>query len=416
MYLRGSFSPPGDKSVSHRIVLFSLLARGSCSVRNLSPGADVGSSLAAVQRLGVTVPASAESVEIAGPAEIPRSAVSVDCGNSGTTMRLLMGILAGTAGEFILDGDESLRARPMERVATPLRDMGAVIQTRDGTSPVHITGRNLTGIRYRLPVPSAQIKSAVLLAGIQADGETVVEEPIPSRDHTERLLAQMGAHIRRDSSSIAVQRSDLTIPAEFHVPGDPSSAAFFLCSAVFMEGSDVSAENVLLNPGRIGFIRVLERMGAEITVQPFTNAHEPVGSVRAKFSPNLIGCTVEEQEMPSLIDEVPILALVATQCTGRTRFNGIRELRIKETDRIAAIVNQLGSMGARIDADENSLTIEGPTPLHAADPLDSYGDHRIAMMLRLACRFAGAESEIIGEESMGISYPGFTNTLETLAS
>lgn len=414
MKLKGTFSPPGDKSISHRIALFSLLSEGTCRAFNMADGDDVRSSLDAVSSLGCGVRREPDSIVISGAGGSISAGGRIDCGNSGTTMRIIMGALAGAEGAFTLDGDESLRKRPMERIATPLRMMGAHVETSEGRSPVRIWGQRLTGIEYELPVASAQLKSAIMLAGIQADGPTVIKEPTPSRDHTERLLKLCGAKISHGDGLWRLERSQLRLPHEFHVPGDISSAAFFLCAATLVPGSEVTADGVLLNPTRAAFLNALERMGAEIEIERLPEASEPWGKVTCRFSPDLKACLIAADEIPSLVDEVPILALVATQAHGTTRFEGVRELRIKETDRLEAIATQLGSMGANLVADEDTLTVHGPTPLNTPERLDSFGDHRIAMTLRLANVLAGADPFIQGEESVSISYPLFHETLRRL--
>ncbi|MEW6352200.1 MAG: 3-phosphoshikimate 1-carboxyvinyltransferase [Thermodesulfobacteriota bacterium] len=491
MRLRGVFSPPGDKSISHRIALISQVARGECVVSNLAPGADVRSSLEAVRLLGTEVRYEGDRVVIrssgmhpgrgearppangagefpcpdpgnngsrecdrpvlpgrqssflaatsgsrpvsgvlgdGGPGErtsckkslppegaVPgESTLRIDCGNSGTTMRLLMGILAGQAGEFVLDGDESLRRRPMERIAAPLRLMGAEITTESGRCPVTVSGTGLRGIAYELPMASAQLKSAILLAGLQADGRTVVREKTPSRDHTERLVALCRGKIRTAGNEVEVERSELSLPESLYVPGDPSSAAFFLCAAAIVPGSEVIAQRVLLNPTRTGFVGVLQRMGADIDIEVQGDEPEPWGTVTVRYSPDLTGCEVLPEEIPSLVDEVPILALVATQARGATVFRGVSELRVKESDRLAAVSSQLGAMGAKMSGDESTLVVEGPVELQPVGALDSFGDHRIAMTLRLAGLLIDSRPTIQGEESVVISYPGFHETLERL--
>lgn len=414
MGLVGRFSPPGDKSISHRIALLSLLAEGEVRVTNLAPGEDVRSSLDAASMLGSQVLRDREGLVIRAAKGRLVEHAHVDCGNSGTTMRLLMGILAARTGRFVVDGDTSLRNRPMERVATPLRLMGADVETALGRSPVTISGKDLHSIQYELPVPSAQVKSAILLAGIQAEGTTSVTEPIPTRDHTERLLGLCGGSIQRDGKAWSVSRSRLTLPESFTVPGDISSAAFFLCAACVIPGSKVTAERILLNPTRAGFLEVLKRMGAEIRVEVQGETPEPWGTVEARFSPDLSACEITEDEIPSLVDEVPVLALVGTQARGVTLFRGAKELRFKESDRLSAVRDQLATMGARISVDGDCLEIRGPAKLTAPDRLNSYGDHRMAMMLRLAGLLAAAEPLIDGEESTAVSYPGFSETLKGL--
>lgn len=416
MSLKGVFSAPGDKSISHRTALVSVLARGEMQVSNIAPGEDVQSSLKAVKLLGSGVRGNEHGIVITGAQGSIKERAAVDCGNSGTTMRLLMGILAGRRGDFILDGDDSLRRRPMERVASPLRSMGAHVTCEAGRCPVRITGGALNGFEYELPVASAQLKSAVLFAGIQADGATTVIEPVPSRDHTERLLSLLGAEITTEKNCIQVKRSSLSLPESFRVPGDASSAAFFICAACIIPGSDVTAEGILLNPTRTGFLNVLRRMGALVEIIPQGDEPEPWGDVRARFSPDLAACRINAEEIPSLVDEVPILALVATKAKGTTVFDGVGELRVKESDRLAAVAEQLGLMSARVTIEGDSLLVEGPTDLNAPPKLRSFGDHRIAMMLRLAGLAAGAEPLIEGESSTSISYPGFRETLRGLSA
>jgi len=416
MSLNGVFTPPGDKSISHRMALLSILAKGSCNLTNFSPCADVRSSLDAVKLLGISVKEADDELLIEGAGGVIRDQARIDCGNSGTTMRLLMGILAGRPGEFILDGDDSLRKRPMERVAIPLRMMGGSLECPNGRSPVSIRGVDLQGISYDLPVASAQLKSAVLLAGVQAAGSTVVVEPAVSRDHTEKLLKLCGGLIKEAAlGTWSVMSSELSLPDSFYVPGDISSAAFFLCGAAITPGSMVEARGVLQNRTRTGFINVLSRMGAYIDYEPWDNSSEPYGMIRARFTPGLEGCTIRAEEIPLLVDEVPILALVATQAKGTTTFQGVGELRIKESDRLSAVASQLGAMGAQIQAEGDTLVVEGPTKLKCPDRMDSFGDHRIAMTVRLAACMVGANPRIQGEESVSISYPGFHETLSELA-
>lgn len=415
MKLSGSFCPPGDKSVSHRVALMSLLARGETIVSGYSPCQDCASTLAAVRLLGGDVHFSPDGLCLKGLGGALGESAAIDCGNSGTTMRLLMGILAGRPGVFHLDGDESLRRRPMERVAAPLRLMGAKVDCTDGRPPVRIDGGGLKGFEYELPVASAQLKSALLLAGIQAEGLTRVIEPGPSRDHTERMLKQWGANIHHQGRAWIVKRSGLTLPPTFQVPGDTSSAAFFLCGAAFLPGSRVEAQNVLLNPTRTGWLDVLRRMGARMETGIKGEDPEPWGSIRAEFSPELSACEVRAEEIPLLVDEVPILALAATQCRGTTIFRQVGELRVKESDRLAAIVTELGKMGARLSIQGEDLAVEGPTLLKPPrEDLSAWDDHRIAMTLKIAGLLSGGEPVVQGEECAAVSYPGFTRALEAL--
>ncbi|MEW5723029.1 MAG: 3-phosphoshikimate 1-carboxyvinyltransferase [Thermodesulfobacteriota bacterium] len=413
MSLTGSFRPPGDKSISHRLALVSLLARGSVEIRNFSPCADVASSLAAVRALGVTTSAAGETLTLEGRAGRIAETAALDCGNSGTTIRLLMGLLAGRPGRYSLTGDESLRRRPMERAAEPLRLMGARVETAQGRAPVVVEGRPLTGLEYRLPVASAQLKSALLLAGVQARGETRLFEPAPSRDHTERMLGLFGAKVS-GREPVRCQASEIVYPREYFVPGDASSAAFFLCAAAITPGGDVCAEAMLLNPTRTGFLDVLRRMGARVEVEEMGREPEPWGRVRVRHSPVLTGVEVSGRELPRLVDEVPILALTAALARGTTVFHEAGELRVKESDRLAVVRDQLGRMDARVSLEGDRLVIEGPARLKAPSRLDSSGDHRVAMTLRLALRLAGGDCPIKGEESAAVSYPGFHEELARL--
>jgi 3-phosphoshikimate 1-carboxyvinyltransferase len=330
----------------------------------------------------------------------------VDCGNSGTTARLLLGVLAPRArGTVVLDGDASLRRRPMARATEPLAEMGAAIAARGepGRLPLAITGGRLMGRRHRLAVASAQVKSAILLAGLAADGETVVEEPVRSRDHTERLLDAMGAGIEIDGSRVRLAPGPLAA-VDVDVPGDLSSAAFFLGLAA-AGGGDATVEDVGLNPGRTGFLDLLARLGAEVAVDRADDGVEPRGTVTVRAD-GLRAIDVGADEVPASIDELPLLAVVATQARGETRVSGAAELRVKESDRIAAIADGLTRMGADIRPLPDGFVVRGPTPLSGA-ALDARGDHRIGMALAIAAAIADGPSALGGAEWVDVSYPGF---------
>ena len=415
MALRGSFAPPGDKSISHRLALFSLLGRGRMEISNFSPCADAAASLAAARLLGAKVEETAGTLVITGAGGRIRPEARIDCANSGTTIRLLMGLLAGAGGPYLLTGDESLRQRPMERVAKPLRRMGAGITTDQGRPPLTVRGGPLTGIKYNLPMASAQLKTALLLAGLQARGRTRLIEPGPSRDHTERLLRAWGADLEKKGPVLELKPSRLNLPARFRVPGDASSAAFFTVAAAVIPGSRVEATNVLLNPTRTGFLQVLRRMGALVEVVEEGHEPEPWGRIKVSFGPDLKGCRISGRELPLLLDEVPILALAASQAVGETVFEEAGELRHKESDRLSAVASQLSALGGRVGIQGDDLVIQGPARLEPVSRLDSFGDHRMAMALRLAALLAGGEPRIRGEESAAVSYPGFGEELTRLA-
>lgn len=414
--LRGSFRPPGDKSVSHRVALFSLLAEGCCEVRAYSDCEDCASTLRAVHQLGGGVQQSPSGLRLCGAAGRLAAAADIDCGNSGSTIRMLQGILAGqVGGTYRLDGDASLRRRPMDRVALPLRQMGADIRTTEGHAPVTVRGAHLQGLDYALPVASAQLKTAVLLAGLQADGPTRVREPALSRDHSERLLRAWGADLRQEGNSVHVARGRLALPATFVVPGDASGAAFFVCGAAMVPGSAVTGTEVLLNPSRLGWIDVLRRMGATVTCQVQMGSPEPMGTVHAAFTGGLRACEVAAADLPNVIDEVPILAVVATQACGTTAFRQAGELRVKECDRLSAIETELKRFGADVRVDGDDLLVHGPTRLKApAATCDSYGDHRIAMALRIASLLCDGAVAIRDEGCAAVSYPQFARTLAAL--
>lgn len=423
--LRGSVRVPGDKSLSHRAVLFSAMAEGTSRVSGVLDSADVRATVAAVNALGASVELSKQpDGSLAGTvtgwgADGPASpSAPVDCGNSGTTARLLMGVLAGWPVRVTLTGDESLSSRPMRRVTEPLSQMGAGFETSpDGTLPVTVHG--CSGLRpfgYTSPVASAQVKTAILLAGLHASGGVCVTEPAPSRDHTERLLPAYGVVVKVDPSR---HRASLCGPqrlnaADIVVPGDPSSAAFLVVAALLVPGSDVAVSGVSLNPTRIGFMRVLERMGANLEVRDEHNAGtEPTGTLVARYTSALQPTTVTAGEVPSLVDEVPVLALAAAAAHGTTRFEGVAELRVKESDRLAAICDGLTRLGVTVRSGDDWLEVDGPSRLGGAS-LDSLGDHRLAMTWALAGLVADAPVEVDRFDAVDVSYPGFVADVDSL--
>jgi 3-phosphoshikimate 1-carboxyvinyltransferase len=416
--LEGHVAVPGDKSISHRAVLVGALCEGDVRVSGFGRSADTEATIAAVRALGVdVVEDDVDSLRVRGVGlrGFTQPSESLDCANAGTLMRLVAGILAGQRGRFELVGDASLSTRPMERVAEPLRRMGAQVETTDGHAPVSIEGGELRAIDYELPVPSAQVKSAVLLAGLLAAGATTVVEPIPTRDHTERLLERAGARVTRRPGSVSVETADVLRLDELEVPGDFSSAAPLLVAAAIVPGSTLTMHGVGLNPRRTGLLDVLERMGARISVynrRPLGG--EPAGDVEMRAS-ELVGATVSRDEVPSLIDELPLLALAACHARGETVVRGAAELRVKETDRIAGVVEELRRIGAHIRATRDGFRIKGVPARLRGGVVESRGDHRLAMLGAIAGVSSREGVELRGADAVEVSFPGFFEVLEQVA-
>ena len=434
--LRGELRVPGDKSISHRALMLAALADGTSRITGLSGGADVAATATAVAALGAEVESTggaagasgAELASTAAPFAAPsaglestggavvvrggtlrRPAGPIDVGNSGTSIRLLAGIAAGCPFTTVLGGDASVNRRPMDRVAEPLRRMGAVIEGAGGgrRAPLRITGGALRGIHWQPPVASAQVKSAVLLAGLFAEGETAVAEPIATRAHTEEMLAAFGADVRTGGGEVVV-RASRPAPFDFAVPGDPSAAAFWLVGAAVVPGSEVTVQDVYHGQGRDGFLRVLARMGADVSVVP-------TGERRARLACRhgpLRGVTVATSEVPDLIDEIPVLAVAAAVADGPSRFEGAGELRHKESDRLRSVLAGLAALGASADVDGDALVVHGGARLRGGR-IDAAGDHRIAMAFCIAALAApdGDETVIGGWQSVATSYPNFTDDL-----
>lgn len=423
--LRGELRVPGDKSISHRALLFSAVSEGTSTLRGLADGQDVCSTRRAIEQLGVEVADGGDGAVIvhgAGWDGMHEPAGVIDCGNSGTTIRMLAGILAGRPFRAVLTGDESIRRRPMARVVDPLTAMGAHIEGREQGSfaPLTIEGGALRGMRHVIPVASAQVKSAILLAGLQASGSTSVVEPSRSRDHTERLLAAIGVPIASGSSDgvndggweTTVRPGNLSA-FDLDVPGDPSSAAFFVVGALVTPGSDIVLLQTCLNPTRIAFLDVLRRMGAVIDVTQTGEAGgEPVGDVRVQYS--ALGSTViEGDEIPLVIDEIPVLAVAAAFATGETRIRDASELRAKESDRIGATHQELSAAGVDVTPHPDGLTIRGGRPKAAA--FNSHGDHRIAMAMAVLANGCEGESSVGDWSAIASSYPAFAGDMSSLA-
>ncbi|MBM4464915.1 MAG: 3-phosphoshikimate 1-carboxyvinyltransferase [Chloroflexi bacterium] len=416
--LSGRVKVPGDKSISHRALLLGAIAEGTTRIRGFLPAADCLATLACVRALGVEVERLSETeliVQGRGLRGLREPEAVLDCVGSGTTMRLLAGILAGQPFYSVLTGNEQLRRRPMGRIAEPLRRMGAIVLGRDDgrLPPLTILGGDLHGIQYSLPVASAQVKSAILLAGLYADGPTVIHEPGPARDHTERMLAAMGANIQYPISNIKLHSSKLS-SLDIVVPGDISSAAYFIAAACLVPGSGVVIEGVGVNPTRTGFLDALGEMGADIVMENQREVSgEPVADVVVRAA-ELRGVEVRGDRVPRMIDEFPILAVVATQAQGDTVVRDAAELRVKESDRIAAIEAELRKLGACIEERADGFVVEGPTSLRGT-VVDSHGDHRLAMSLAIAGLIAEGETTIVGAECIADSFPGFEEILTALA-
>ena len=410
--LRGILRLPGDKSISHRRALLSLFVNDDVRLSNYGTGADCRTTFECLQRLGKQIKTSGTEVHISGLAGC--KPVTLDCGNSGTTARLLMGILAGHEGEWTLFGDDSLSRRPMERVATPLRKMGARIELAEGHLPAHIVGSPLTGMDYEAPVASAQVKSAVLLAGLKARGVTRYREPVITRDHTERLL---GIHLDYvDWITVDPEKVSLTGDGlSGQIPSDPSTASFWLAVALAVPGSQIELSNLLANPLRIAHIRLLEKHEAQISAR---DQQIEGGEETAKFTVNSSSVnpfSVWQPETAQLIDEIPALAVLATLIDGRCEFHDAGELRVKESDRLNLITQNLRKMGAHVEQWEDGFAIEGSASLNGAE-IETTGDHRIAMAFAMAGLVANGETIIGDAECVAVSYPEFWDDLKRLVS
>lgn len=419
-FLKGEITPPPDKSISHRAVMFASLAKGESRIKNFLWAKDPISSLNAMKSLGVKIQVNDIKeiiVQGEGLQSLKEPEDVIDCGNSGTTIRLLSGILAGQPFLSILSGDESLRQRPMKRIIEPLRQMGVEICSRaeNRFPPVVIRGGNLKGISYEMPIASAQIKSAILLAGLFAKGDTTVKEPHKSRDHTEKMLKSMGVELYITNNTIKISQPSQELKAfDIAIPNDFSSAAFFIGGACLVPDSEVIIKNVCLNETRTGFLEVLRSMGAKIEIFNLKEqAGEPVGDILVKKSSGLKGVTVQGEIIPRLIDEFPILCIIATQAEGLTVIRDAKDLRAKESDRIKAMVTELSKMGVPIKEFEDGVEIKGPCKIKGTE-VYSYKDHRIAMALSIAGLISEGKTTIIDADCVDISFPEFYDLLEIL--
>jgi len=417
--VQGGVALPGDKSISHRAVLVGAIADGESRVSGFGRSADTESTVAAVRALGVTVDDAGDDLCVHGVGlrGLRAPGARIDCGNAGTLARLLAGILAGQRGQqFELTGDESLSRRPMARIAEPLTAMGAGVETQNGRLPLGIDARPLRPIRYELPVASAQVKSCVLLAGLYAeDGPTGVLEPLPTRDHTERMLRAAGARLANAPGIVEVWPVERLEPLRLHVPGDFSAAAPFIVAATLLPGSRLRLSGVGVNPTRTGLLHVLERMGARISLyNRSVSGGEPVADIEVEHA-DLVATEVEPEEVPTLIDELPLFALAAAMARGDSVVRGAAELREKETDRIETVTNALRGLAVRITATDDGFRVRGVPTRPKGGGLDSAGDHRIAMLGAVAGLVSREGVRIQGAEAVSISFPGFWELLAQLA-
>lgn len=416
--LKGEITIPGDKSISHRAVMFGSLAEGITEVTNFLQGADCLSTIDAFRKMGIEIENTPDKILIHGRGlhGLQAPASVLDMGNSGTTTRLISGILAGQSFESTLTGDASIQKRPMRRIMEPLSMMGAEINSVNGNdcAPLHIVGRPLHGIHYRSKVASAQVKSAVLLAGLYADGVTQVTEPTVSRNHTEIMLRYFGADLQTQNKTAMINPNPRLTGQKINVPGDISSAAYFIAAGLIVPGSEILIRNVGINPTRNGILRVCQEMGGDITLLNIKNDGEPVADLLVRSS-TLHGITIEGDIIPTLIDELPVINIMAACAEGTTVVRDAAELKVKESNRIDVMVQYLGAMGCDITGTDDGMIIHGGSPLHGTT-VDSHLDHRIAMSFAIASLVADGETQIKGSDVVTISYPGFYEDLTGLYS
>lgn len=419
--LKGELAVPGDKSISHRGIILGAISRGTTELTHFLPSEDCLSTIQAFQDLGVAIERQGDHVLVHGVGlnGLKRPIHPLDMGNSGTTTRLLLGLLSRQNFTTELTGDASLSRRPMRRVTEPLTQSGSVFQVSTrGTLPITVCGRPESApIHYRLPVASAQVKSALILAALQADGESTIIEKQPTRNHTELMLRAFGAEIDQKGLEITVSGRPELSGRPLTIPGDMSSAAFFIAATTLVRGSEIRLVNVGLNPTRTGFLDILRRMGADVTVLNRDNSGEPSGDLLIR-SAKLHAVTLSSRDIPGAIDELPLIALLATQAEGTTVIHGAEELRVKETDRIAVVTEELRKLGALITELPDGMTINGPTPLSPREThvVDTHGDHRIGMMLGVAALISRRALLLSGADAVAVSYPEFFRDLDRLIS
>jgi len=412
MSIKGTVTLPGDKSLSHRALIFAAMSNGESQISNLSDGNDVMSTRECLEHCGIKIFDKGQTTFVRG-GSFTDPTVDLNCGNSGTTTRLLLGVLAGKGINARFIGDQSLSSRPMDRILDPLTKMGLKSNSNDGKLPISIFKSDLNGISHNSLIPSAQIKSAILLAGIEANGETSTTESILSRNHTEIMLKKLGATLSTNNLTNTISKSSLSSLINFNVPGDPSTSSFFSTAAILLPNSSISIKNILLNPTRIGFYKIIEKMGAKLSyLNEKITFGEQIGSLTI-VSSNLKSVNISKTDVPGLIDELPLIALLATQANGTTKVRDAEELRFKECDRIKAICKNLINMGANIKELDDGFIIKGPTPLKATK-IKTYGDHRIAMTFAIAGLISKEDIELDNPDCVSISFPKFYQELERL--
>ena len=412
MPARGTLILPGDKSISHRAVMLAALSKKQSIISNLSDGKDVKSTISCLIECGIKIKYSSKDLLVIG-GKFNHPKTDLDCGNSGTTMRLLIGLLAGQGISANFTGDKSLSKRPMKRIINPLKKMGLNILSNELFPPISISSSKLNGINYIMPISSAQVKSSILLAALGSSDNTTVTENDITRNHTEIMLQNIGVNILKKDKSITVSSCDKFLPQKISIPADPSTAAFFIGAAVLIPESKLRITNLLLNDTRIGFLRALEKMGCTFN---YYNLHEDsgekVGDVEVEYH-RLLGINIDKTDIPSIIDELPMLALIATQAEGITRVSGAEELRVKESDRIRAICKNLKEIGADVIEKSDGFIIKGNTKLKSGK-IDTFNDHRIAMTFHIASIVSGKDIVVNNKECVNISFPNFYKTLENI--
>ena len=412
--LKGEINIPADKSVSHRAVIFSSLANGKSVIKNFSKGQDPKSSLKICKALGTDIEQNGTILTVKSNGLLKAPKNQLDCGNSGTTMRLMAGILAGQNFDSVLTGDESLSKRPMKRIIEPLKLMGANIESNNYRAPLKITKNKLHGIDYYSPIASAQVKSCILLAGLYAEGKTTFKEIYPSRNHTEIMLKNMDANINIKNGIITIQKSELK-PLEIDICGDISSAAYFIVAALIIPKSNIILKNIGINPTRAGILEAIRQMNGNIEILNQREVcGELVADIRIEYSPDMTGTTIQGEIIPALIDEIPVISLLATQCNGQTIIKDASDLKNKESDRIQTTVNELKKLGAEIEQTPDGMIINGKTNLLGNTEVNSYKDHRLAMTLYVAGLICKQEISIKDFEWVNISFPEFLNLFGTL--